>query len=93
MTIYPECNTWCHHLGIADYNGGRCMNWKLLNNKEYCNQMVIAAVYHGIGGISLGIFFVLHGALKLLAQFLPKIPPRMVRGKPTETKQNNNKNK
>lgn len=48
--------------------------------------------YHAIGGISLGMFFVLHGALKLPAQFLPKIPPRMVKGKPTETekpKQNN----
>ena len=31
------------------------------------------------------MFFVLHGALKLPAQFLPNIPPRMVRGNPTET--------
>lgn len=42
--------------------------------------------YHAIGGISLGMFFVLHGALKLPAQFLPKIPPRMVKGKPTENR-------
>lgn len=41
---------------------------------------------HAIGGISLGMFFVLHGALKLPAQFLPKIPPRMVKGKPTENR-------
>ena len=39
--------------------------------------------YQGVGGISLGMFFVLQGALKLPAQFLPKIPPRMVLGKPT----------
>ena len=39
--------------------------------------------YHGIWGISLGMFLVLHGALKLPAQFLPNIPPRMVNGKPT----------
>jgi len=44
-----------------------------------------SVTYHDIGGISLGMFFVLHGALKLPAQFLPKIPPRIVRGKPTAT--------
>ena len=49
------------------------------------NNCKLGFVYHDIGGISLGMFFVLHGALKLPAQFLPKIPPRMVRGKPTET--------
>lgn len=50
-----------------------------------CHNCKLSSVYHDIGGISLGMFFVLHGALKLPAQFLPKIPPRMVRGKPTET--------
>ena len=62
----------------------------LSNNKVH--KVVIAtnlAVYHAIGGISLGIFFVLQGALKPAAQFLPNIPPRMVRGKPTEIKTNN----
>ena len=36
------------------------------------------------------MFFVLHGALKLPAQFLPKIPPRMVRGNPTEIENTKN---
>ena len=35
------------------------------------------------------MFFVLHGALKLPAQFLPKIPPRIVKGKPTAMRNNN----
>jgi len=34
------------------------------------------------------MFFVLHGALKLPAQFLPKIPPRIVKGKPTAMRNN-----
>ena len=34
-------------------------------------------------GISLAMFLVRHGALKLLDIFLPKIPPIMVNGKPT----------
>ena len=57
-----------------------------------CHNGKLNHAYHAIGGISLGMFFVLHGASKLPAQFLPKIPPRMVKGKPTKTektKQNN----
>ena len=61
--------------------------WSLqkLTKKHQVKQSICHSLaYHGIGGISLGMFFVLQGALKLPAQFLPKIPPRMVRGKPTE---------
>jgi len=39
------------------------------------------------------MFFVLHGALKLPAQFLPKIPPRMVKGKPTESEKKSKQTK
>ena len=41
--------------------------------------------YQGFDGISLGIFFVLHGASNPDVQFLPKIPPRTVNGNPTKT--------
>ena len=54
-----------------------------------CHNGKLNHAYHAIGGISLGMFFVLHGASKLPAQFLPKIPPRMVKGKPTETEKQN----
>lgn len=65
---------WCHFHGLHVY---QWRPWKNLVD-------LLNVLYHGIGGISLGIFFVLQGALKLPAQFLPKIPPRIVRGKPTE---------
>ena len=39
--------------------------------------------YQGAAGISRAMFLVLHGASKPLAMFLPSIPPRTVRGKPT----------
>ena len=45
----------------------------------------LVKTYQGMGGISRGIFFVLQGALKLVAQFLPNIPPNTVSGKPTAT--------
>ena len=42
--------------------------------------------YHGAGGISRDMFLVRHGASKPLAMFLPMIPPKTVRGKPTGMK-------
>jgi len=38
------------------------------------------------------MFLVLHGALNSPVQFLPKIPPTTVNGKPTITKKNEEKN-
>ena len=39
--------------------------------------------HSGMEGISLAMFFVLHGASNEPAVFFPNIPPRMVKGKPT----------
>ena len=39
--------------------------------------------YQGAGGISRAMFLVLQGASNPDAMFLPMIPPRTVRGKPT----------
>ena len=47
-------------------------------------QWAQADLYQGTAGISRAMFFVLHGASKLPAQFLPKIPPITVSGYPTE---------
>jgi hypothetical protein len=42
--------------------------------------------YQAIGGISLGKFFVLHGASNAPADLLPAMPPIIFRGNPTATK-------
>ena len=44
--------------------------------------------YHGDGGISLAIFLVRHGASKPEAMFFPRIPPKTLRGKPTNNQTN-----
>jgi hypothetical protein len=48
-----------------------------------------ACLYQGIGGISLGKFFVLQGAWKGPAILRPVIPPKTVRGKPTTKNKRN----
>ena len=53
----------------------------------YCMPYNLALhTYQGTEGISLAMFLVLQGASKVLAMFLPKIPPNMVNGKPTVMK-------
>lgn len=44
--------------------------------------------YHGDGGISRAMFFVRHGASKPRARFLPRIPPKTLSGKPTNSHTN-----
>lgn len=49
----------------------------------HCITILNVCSYQGTGGISRGMFLVLHGASKPEAQFLPNMPPMTVNGKPT----------
>lgn len=51
---------------------------------KYLETINKQKTYQVVGGISLGMFFVRQGALKLVVQFFPNIPPTTVRGKPTK---------
>ena len=49
---------------------------------DMCTMMLR---YHGDGGISRAMFLVLHGASKPDDMFLPRMPPRTLRGNPTSS--------
>ncbi len=66
--------------------GGGWAEPHLKGRKPPTTQCAQPERYHGMGGISRAMFLVRHGASKLPAQFLPKMPPITVSGYPTEAK-------